>query len=127
MNVKDKIIEVSKGLDELENYNEELSEMISTSDKKLSDLYHFLELMTLDSKKCYRFCKELKDVLLERRKQKRDKSLLMNFEQQKQKLINGKSNRDLLLNSVFRVDKGWENKYKNDIYTEEELIEKIGE
>lgn len=50
----------------------------------------------------------------------------MNFEQQKQKLINGKSNRDLLLNSVFRVDKGWENKYKNDIYTVEELIEKIG-
>lgn len=51
MNVKDKIIEVSKGLDELENYNEELSELISTSDKKVSDLYHYLELMTLDSKK----------------------------------------------------------------------------
>ncbi len=127
MNIKDKIIEISKLLDELDAYDKELSTLISEDDKKLSDLYHFLELMTLDSKKCYRYCKELKNVLKDRRKHKRDKALLTSLEQQKQKLINGKDNHQLLLSSISKVDKYQVSIEKTNVYTKEELIEKIGE
>lgn len=127
MNIKEKIIEASKILDELDDYQEQLSIFISDCDKKISDLYHFLELMTLDSKKCYRFCRELKKVLTERRKYKRDIALIQSYDMQKQKLIAGKDNRQMLLSSIHKVDKYTVSMNKSNIYTEEELTELIGE
>ncbi len=126
LNVKEKIIEISKLLDELDEYNADLTESLSKADLQISDLYHFLETMALDSKKCYRFCKELKSILNNRRVIKKNISLMAKYKSQNNKLINGKENRQLLLSEIGKCDKQWESKYHNSAYTEEELIEKIG-
>lgn len=127
MNVKEKIQEVSLILDELDDYKESLGSKLSEMDLRKSDLYHYLELMSLDSKKCYRFCKELKKVLLQRRKIKEDFAVMKHFEEQKTKLINGHENRQLLVGSVFKHYKNIVKIGESKIYTEEELKELIGE
>lgn len=126
MNVKEKIQEVSLILDELDDYKDSLSLKLSEMDLRKSDLYHYLELMSLDSKKCYRFCKELKKVLLQRRKIKEDFAVMKHFEEQKTKLINGRENRQLLVNSVFKHYKNIVKIGESKVYTEEELKELIG-
>jgi len=126
LNVKEKIQEVSLILDELDDYKDSLSLKLSEMDLRKSDLYHYLELMSLDSKKCYRFCKELKKVLLQRRKIKEDFAVMKHFEEQKTKLINGRENRQLLVNSVFKHYKNIVKIGESKVYTEEELKELIG-
>jgi len=128
LNVKEKIIEVSKLLDELDKFEEEIPLTEQSFDFKLSDLYHKLENMSLDSKRCYRFCKELKSVLKDRREWKTNRSVYAKYQMQKSKMINGKENRNLLLNQICREDRIIRNSiYKNRVYTEEELLERIGE
>ena len=128
MNVKDKILEVSKLLDELDTFEEQIPSTEQSFDYRLSDLYHKLETMTLDSKKCYRFCKELKDVLKKRREWKTNRSVFSKYQSQRDRLNSGKNNRQFLLANICKDETNIRNSvYKNRIYTEEELLEKIGE
>ena len=126
MNVKEKIIEVSKLLDDLEDIDETLSDSLSKVDLQISDLYHFLENMTLNSKSCYRLCRELKVALNNRRTIKKNISLMSKYKSQNNRLIKGKENRQMLLSEIGKCAKQWESNYHYSIYTEEELTEKIG-
>ena len=126
MNVKEKIIEASKILDEIDVFGESVPSIQQEYDYKLSDLYHKLESMSLDSKKCYRFCKELKSVLKERREFKDNVELFKIYQKQTQKLINGKENRQMLLSDIGKREKCLHFPYQNRIYKEEELAELIG-
>ena len=127
INVKAKIIEVSKLLDELDEFKEAIPNNIQNYDLKISDLYHKLEIMSLNSKSCYRFCKELKTVLNERREYKNNLAVFNEYQQEINKLINGIDNRKILLSKVCSEDsKVRKSKYHNRIYVEEELNELIG-
>lgn len=126
MNVLEKIIKVSDLLNELDDFEETICEKVSYYDCKVSDLYHLLEDMKLNSKNCYRFCKELKQVLNERRECKQNMSVYQKYKANSQKLINGKENRKILLSSLGKEEKNTRLPYKNRVYTKEELEEKIG-
>ena len=127
MNVKEKIIEISKLLDELDAFGENIPETCQKFDYKLSDLYHLLENSKLDSKFCYRFCKELKSVLQERRDFKTNMKVYQNYKSQKDRMNNGIENRKIMLSQICHEDKILRNsKYKNRVYSNEELLEKIG-
>ena len=124
--MKEKILEIIKLLDELDEFENSISENLSYFDSKISDLYHKLENMKLNFKTSYEFCKELREVLIERRNYKYNMRIYQEFSNQKQKLINGIDNRKMLLNSIIQKDKNIHQPYKNRIYSEDELKEKIG-
>lgn len=125
--IRNKIIELSKILDEIDCFSSNIPNKDQEYDLKISDLYHKLENMNLDSKKCYRFCKELKAVLSERREYKNDKDLYMLYNRNIQKLFSGVDNRKIVLSQLSAEEKKLRSsKYKNRIYTEEELNERIG-
>ena len=126
MNILEKVINVSNILLELDTFENEISDKLSYYDSKVSDLYHFLENMPLNSKQCYRFCKELKLILNERRKYKQNLAIFQKFKTNRQKLISDKSNRSILISNLHKEYKNLNLPYKNRIYTEEELNEKIG-
>lgn len=115
------IDEAVKLLNELDDYQDSLSDELSKQDLSLSDLYHFIEFNKMDSKACYRMVKELKRVLSKRRKIKNDMALLRTFESQKDRLQK-KSNRDFLISNIHKQDKSLK-QYSYNIYTEEELKE----
>lgn len=125
--IRDKVIELSKILNELDNFNNNIPVKDQEFDLKLSDLYHKLENMTLDSKKCYRYCKELKSLLLERREYKNNKELYMIYNRNIQKMLSGIDNRNIVLSNLSTLENNLRSsKYKNRIYSEEELNERIG-
>lgn len=124
MSIKEKIIEVSKILDELDDFENSISETDKYYDLKLSDLYHKLEEMKLNSKFCYRFCKELKSVLKERREHKNEVMIFSKYRSNDKKLNAGKNNRQLMLSEINKREKNINLPYNYRIYTEEEL-EKI--
>lgn len=126
MNVKDKIVEVTELLDEIDEYDDSLSNTLSNCDSKVSDLYHLAENQKLKTNECYRFVQELRKVLLERRKVKNDMLLLNTYRNEKQKLISNQ-NRTFLKQSIFKKYRELkEAKYNNRIYTEEEIEEILG-
>lgn len=125
--IKDKIVELSKILDEIDCFSSKIPSKDQEYDLKLSDLYHKLENMNLDSKKCYRFCKELKSLLLERREYKNNKDIYNMFNKNIQKLFSGVDNRKIVLSQICTEENKLKtSKYKNRIYTEEKLNERIG-
>lgn len=124
INVKDKIIEINKLLDELDELKPCLVSELSESDLELSDLYHYIESHKMDAKACCRMIKELKTILIKRREVKINLAVITSFETQKQKLINH-DNRKIMLNQVCKCYKD-ENGYKYRIYTEEELKKLVG-
>lgn len=126
MNVKDKIVEVTELLDEIDEYDDSLSNTLSNCDSKVSDLYHLAEKRKLKTNECYRFVQEFRKVLLERRKVKNDMLLLNTYRNEKQKLISNQ-NRTFLKQSIFKKYRELkEAKYNNRIYTEEEIEEILG-
>lgn len=126
INVKDKIVEVSNLLDEIDEYDDSLSSALSIADSKICDLMHLIEMNTLKTNQCYRIVRELRKLRLERRKIKNDMDLLQVFKTEKNKLINIEY-RKFLLNTIYKENKRQNNaKYNSRIYTEEELKELIG-
>ena len=125
MNIKDKILEVSNLLDELDAFEEEIPNVTQYYDYKMSDLYHLLENSKLNSKFCYRFCKELQLILKERRKYKNNMEIYYELKKNKDKFCSEKNNRKIALSKICSTSNRLEkSKYHNRIYTEEEL-EKI--
>lgn len=126
INVKDKILEVSKLLDEIDEYGDSLPNALSIVDSKICDLMHLIEINTFKTNQCYRIVRELHKLRLERRKIKNDMDLLQVFKTEKNKLINIE-NRKFLLNAIYKEDRRQNNaKYNNRIYSEEELKELLG-
>ena len=126
INVKDKILEVSKLLDEIDEYGDSLPNALSIVDSKICDLMHLIEINTLKTNQCYRIVRELHKLRLERRKIKNNMDLLQVFKTEKNKLINIE-NRKFLLNAIYKEDRRQNNaKYNNRIYSEEELKELLG-
>ncbi len=123
MNILEKIIEVSKILDEIDKFDNNISDKMLEYNYKLSDLYHYIENNNMDNKKCYRICREFKKVLKERREFKNNVEIMNEYKQLKLKLTSGIENRQLLLSSLGKRVKSLNMPYKNRIYTEEELKE----
>ncbi len=121
--ILEKIIEVSNILDEIDDFESSISSEMSNYNYKLSDLYHYVENNTMDTKKCYRLCRELKKVLEERRQFKNNVELFHEYKNNIQKLNNGKENRQLLLSAIGKRSKQLNQPYKNRVYAEEELKE----
>ncbi len=121
--ILEKIIEVSNILDEIDDFESSISSEMSNYNYKLSDLYHYVENNTMDTKKCYRLCKELKKVLKERRQFKNNVELFHEYKNNVQKLNNGKENRKLMLAAIGKRSKQLNQPYKNRVYLEEELKE----
>ena len=128
LNIKDKIIELSQLLDELDTFEQEIANKDQYYALKLSDLYHYIEDAKLDSKICYRFCKELKSVLLERRDFKNNAKTYYEFRRNKEKFYSEIANRKIALSKVCNESKKVEqSKYHNRIYKDNGLLKKIGE
>ena len=126
MNIQNKIIEISKLLDDIDNFDASVPDKMTEYNNKLCDLNHYIENNTIDTKKAYRICKEFKAVLKERREFKNNVELLHEYQNNKLKLNNGIENRQILLSQIGKRAKHLNQPYKNRIYTEEELKEKIG-
>ena len=126
MNVKDKIVEVCKNLDELDEYKNTLADSLSNIDSKVCDLLHLIEYNSLKTNQCYRMIREIHNLRLERRKIKNDMELTKVFYDHQNKLIE-KNNRQILLSFVGKTDKSLKNsKYNNRKYTDEEIKELLG-
>lgn len=126
MDILNKIKQVVKILDEIEDYYNSLPDRQSELDKKISDLYHYIETQKMTSKSSYRMIKELKSVLDERRILKQEHSILNVFDNNKARL-NLKTNRAMLLADVNKENKLQNSTYKYRVYTEEELKNKMEE
>ena len=126
IDIFEEVKEISKLLDVIDLFDNSVSEEMANYGYKLSDLYHKLENMNLTAPKCYKFCKELKNVLQERRTFKNNVELLHEYKNNKNKLISGIENRQQLLSVIGKREKQLNCPYKPRIYTEEELNEKIG-
>lgn len=127
MNIKEKVIEVCKILDELDIYNEQLPVLLSTLDKKRSDLLHIIELKSLNAPQRCKIIKEIKDIETERRKVKNDMEVMKYFKDNQTKLLNI-DYRQLLMGGVGLTEKAQnERKYTYKGYTEEEIMKIIGE
>ena len=84
----EEIIETINKLDKIDEYIESLSESLSTSDLKLSDLYHELEENKLDAIQCCKFVKEMQKVCINRRKIKEDLTISSAYKNNISKLAN---------------------------------------
>lgn len=112
-------------LNKVDEYKDSLVDKLSEQDKRLSDLEHYIEENKLSTNQCYRMIKEIKKQREIRRKIKNDYTILTNYENNINKLINH-DNRRLLLEKVYKVNKSLETEYKNRIYTEEEINKILG-
>lgn len=107
-------------LDNIDKYINELPELKSNNDLAISDLYHYIENNTMNSKSCYRIVKELKQNLIKRRKLKNEEEILRTYINQKSKLV-GIDNRKMILAELHKTQKRLNQPYKNRIYVEQEL------
>lgn len=125
MNVLEELKSAINTLNKVDEYKDSLVDKLSEQDKRLSDLEHYIEENKLSTNQCYRMIKEIKKQREIRRKIKNDYTILTNYENNINKLINH-DNRRLLLEKVYKVNKSLDTKYKNRIYTEEELETLLG-
>lgn len=117
--------DVISKLDYLDSYYDSLGELQRNVDLKLSDLYHYIENNNLKTNECYRMMKELKKQRQLRRTYKNHYELLKQYKTDIQKL-NSIDNRKFLLNDMYKMRKSLNTKYKNRVYTDEELKEILG-
>lgn len=120
--IKIKVQEVIKILDELENFENNIPTNQANVDLTISDLYHLLENQKLNTSQCYRFVKKLKEVLDERRTLKERTELIRAFNMHQSKLNNSK-NRQMLLSELGKREKQLKSEYKYRILSEEDINE----
>lgn len=125
MEIIDKVKEVSELMNELQSYTNNLNSNLQVVDFKINDLLHLIESEKLDTKACYRIIKELKNVRIERRKIKNDMELSKTLNLNLNKLL-GIENRQFLLAELNKTNNHLNAKYKNRVYTEEEIKELMG-
>lgn len=125
MNIVEEITNISKSLNRVQNYMRNLPSQLEKLNWKLLDLEHLIENNTLSTKECYRIVREIKKVRIERRKVKNDIELYNTFKDNQPKLITIE-NRPFLLAELNKTQKSLGTKYKNRVYTEEEIKEILG-
>lgn len=126
MQVMEIILKICNLLNQVDDFANDVPVKSQEYDEKLSDLYHFAETNKMDAKMAYRFCKELKKVLQERREFKNNVEILREYKNQKQKLNSGIDNRKLFITEMKKRVNRLNQPYKNRSYKEDELKEKIG-
>lgn len=125
MNIVGELKDVTEKLDMLDSYLNSMSELESNVDMKLSDLYHYIEFNTLKTNECYRIVKEIKKQREIRRNLKNDYALLSTYRNNHQRL-NNENNRKMLMAEMYKAKKDLNKKYKNRVYTEEEIKNILG-
>ena len=124
MQVVDEINEAIKMIDKIDESNRTISERISQNDLAISDLYHYIENNTFNSKTSYRMIKELKEKLIYRRELKEEETILRAFDNNKNKLLHP-DNRKMLIAEIGKTEKRLSTPYNYRIYCEEDLRDKI--
>lgn len=126
INVKEKVQEVCKLLDEMDSYIETLQDSLNNVNYRICDLEHLIEYNKLKTNQCYRVIQELHRLRLERRRIKNDIELTNAYKQFQNRLIET-NNRSILLNVLGKTEKSLlTSKYNNRVYTEEEIQKLIG-
>lgn len=124
--VLEKLIMAINLLNEVEGYSNTLDNSLTEVNRKQQDLLHLIEKNKLKTNECYRVIKELHNVRVERRKIKNDIELLITFKNHKNQLLSIE-NRNFLSKILNTKSKELlTSKYKNRIYTEEEIGELVG-
>lgn len=125
IDILEKIIEASGLLNEVDNYMSTLGNALSEIDYKQQDLLHLIENNKLKTNECYKIIKELHNVRIERRRIKNDMELANSFKLHKNQLLSI-DNRKFLINLLSKLQTQLiTSKYKNRVYTDEELKELI--
>ena len=119
--IYEQILKLNNILNDIDIFEENISKTHQHIDLKISDLYHKLEDMQLTAKSSYRFCRELKEVLSERRKFKNNLIIYDKYKKLKNKMMNGIDNRKLALAELSKEVKNLNNQYKPRVYEEQEL------
>ena len=125
MDVIEEISDAIYKLNATDEYKSSLVDKLSEQDKKLSDLYHYIESNKLSTAQCYRIVKEIKQQRLIRRKIKQDITIFATYDKHMSKMLN-KDNRNMLLTELHKTNKRLEAEYQNRIYTDEEIEELLG-
>lgn len=121
-NIVDSLKTSVKLLDNIEDYIDTLSAEQSECDSRLSDLYHFVENNNMSASQSCSLIKEMKRVLLERRKIKNDRELGNLLKNEIQRL-NNKNTRQMLITDICKKAKQLDTKYKNRIYADNDFID----
>ena len=124
MDILTKVAEVTKILDEIDAYFDNLPSLQSNNDLIISDLYHYIEHNKLDAKASYRMIKRLRENLLIRREYKEEYELLRVLKQHQNKLLQ-KENRKMLLSELGKAQKRLKSEYKYRILSENDIKEKL--
>lgn len=111
---------ITESLDKIDSYFNSMSELESNVDMKLSDLYHCIENNQLKTNECYRIVKEIKRQRQIRRSLKNDYELMSVYKNNHARL-NNENNRKLFMTELYKRKKELNKKYKNRVYSEEEL------
>ena len=120
IDIVEELKEVIIRLDYLDTYLDSLGELQSNVDLKLSDLYHYIENNSLKTNEAYRIVKEIKEQRKLRRKYKQEYELLKTYKEDIQRL-NSVDNRKFLMSGIYKTQKSLNTKYKNRVYTDEDL------
>lgn len=118
MEIISKLEEICGELDLLQDYTDNLANDLSIADSKRCDLEHFIEHNRINSKNAYRICKEMKEVLLERRKIKNDMELSRVMTINLNKLIS-KDYRKFLLAGLNKANGKLNKPYNNRVYSKD--------
>ena len=125
MDIVNELKIVTEKLDMIDKYFDSMGELESNIDMKLSDLYHYIENNSLKTNECYRMIKEIKKQREIRRNLKEDYVLLNKYKNNHQRL-NNEANRKMLMVTMYKAKKDLMKKYKNRVYTEEEIKDILG-
>lgn len=106
-------------LDNLQDYVDNLNNELSNVDSKISDLEHFIEHNNINSKNAYRICKEMKQVLLDRRRIKNDMEISRVMNINFNKLIS-KDHRKFLMVELNKASGRLNKPYNKRVYNDNE-------
>lgn len=121
MDVLKAIAEIVDKLNEIDNYDNGLSQLLSECDEREQDLLHYIENNKINMLWCYKYVRELKNIREKRRNIKNDMERITKFKEHKTKLVSTIDNRKLMLAELNKREKQLNCPYKNRRYTEEDL------
>ena len=125
IDIVEELKSITESLDKIDSYFKSRSELESNVDMKLSDLYHYIEFNNLKTNECYRMIREIKKQREVRRMLKNDYELLRTYKDNHARL-NNESNRKIFMSELYKKRKELGKKYKNRVYTDEELKNILG-
>lgn len=125
MNIVEELKKAIEILDKLDEYRSTLPKLQSEIDNKLEDLYHYIENNSLNTSQRYRIVGEIQRLRQERRIIKNNNWLSKSYDTHINKL-NNVDNRKMLLAELNKTIKTLDTKYKNRVYSEEEMKELVG-